>query len=350
VHLNSKMDRSELKLHVYFWIGLCSILILVFAWPGMLIHKTDPRDNIVIFYAAFAKITWIMLPGSAIFYFNYYIASTMKGNKRLLVLGGLTLLAIISFAFNFFGRFHNGFLLSFFGILSVLFLTFWLPFTVLSLLVYLFFKARRQKVLYNQMLKQNSEAELALLKAQLNPHFLFNTLNNIDTLIQVDEKEKASESLIRMSEMMRYTTYESGNSDVLLEEEIEYLKNFIELQMLRLSNKELVKFETRGNMADLRVAPMMLIPFVENAFKHASDKKSAEAIKISIERLGNDFTFSCVNKFDETRNFSKDKSGGVGLVNIEKRLHLLYPDKHTLTISKQNGKFEIRLTLNLYGN
>lgn len=342
------MKKSELRLHLFFWIGFAALLILLFSMTS-LSSSSDYRDKIVILYATFSRVMWIIAGGHIIFYFNYFLVFPLKGKKRvvamvicfalLLFLYGLYQNASLSQSSHFW---RSILVLSFTG-----FLFFWIPFTILSLIIYLINRSRVQKEINKQILKQNEESELALLKAQLNPHFLFNTLNNIDTLIHVDEKEKASESLIRMSDMMRYTTYESSNEKVLLKQEIEYLQNFIELQLLRLSNKELVDFKFSGDIEDTSITPMLLIPFVENAFKHASDKKSPKAIKICLSVEYGILYFSCSNKIDESGSFSKDKKGGVGLANIERRLQLIYPDRYKLEIQKSEGNYIANLKINL---
>lgn len=150
--------------------------------------------------------------------------------------------------------------------------------------------------------------------------------------------------------MMRYTTYESSNDWVLLADEITYLNNYIALEMLRSSNDQLLKFDIIGEVGAIKVSPMLLIPFVENAFKHASDKKSVFAIRLRLEIANDTLIFTCANKFDENAKVTKDKSSGVGLQNIERRLNLLYPERNELVIRKENGIFEIRLILNLNGN
>ncbi|WP_207420134.1 sensor histidine kinase [Desertivirga brevis] len=273
----------------------------------------------------------------------------LKGKNLTITIAFIT----VSFLLLFVSRMifdHRSFWTSFVISILPVVIAMWVPFTILSAIVYLIQRSRVQKELNKQILKQSAEAELALLKAQLNPHFLFNTLNNIDTLIQVDEKQRASESLIRMSEMMRYTTYESSNDMVLLADEIAYLNNYIELEMLRSSNKELVKLDIRDDVGEFKVAPMLLIPFVENAFKHSSDKRSIFAIRVGLEIAQGNLIFTCANKYDENSKATKDKSSGVGLQNIQRRLNLLYPDKHELCILKENGVFDIRLILTQNGN
>ena len=290
-----------------------------------------------------------MLPGSVIFYINYYFIFPLKGPQKALALIGSFIIILGVFSYWQIGM-HTGVERVWLALIGILFITclyLWVPFTVLSLIVYFINRSRLQKEVHKQVLKQNEESELALLKAQLNPHFLFNTLNNIDTLIHVDEKDKASESLIRMSDMMRYTTYESSNEKVLLTQEVEYLRNFIELQVLRLSNKELIDFNVHGDIGTTLITPMLLIPFVENAFKHASDKKSPKAIRIQLRVDYGILYFNCMNKYDEMKMFSKDKSGGVGLANIQRRLQLLYPDQHQLEISKNDGNYTTTLKINL---
>ncbi|MEO6520690.1 MAG: sensor histidine kinase [Mucilaginibacter sp.] len=196
-----------------------------------------------------------------------------------------------------------------------------------------------KKVLENR----NLQTELALLKAQINPHFLFNTLNNIDILIEKNA-ETASIYLKKLSDLLRFTLYESPAETIPLSREIAGIEQYIDLQKIRTSNANFVKFEVKGNIDELYIAPMIFMPFVENAFKHSTNKKVEDAIEILIDINGDEINFSCVNVFDNTQALQQPNSG-LGLELINNRLNLFYQGNHQLTISKENNLFSVNLMI-----
>ena len=196
--------------------------------------------------------------------------------------------------------------------------------------------------------QQEKEAELKLLKAQLNPHFLFNTLNNLYGL-SVLKSDKLPSLMLKLSDLLRYSLYETSSVLVPLEKEIQYLENYISLEKIRLEDKTTINFEVSGNILSIKIAPMLLIVFVENAFKHLgvlNDKKSFVSVKIIEDN--DELFFRCENSIDvsETENHQLEKGkSGIGLANVKKRLALLYPDKHQLKIEKTNTLYSINLKL-----
>lgn len=170
---------------------------------------------------------------------------------------------------------------------------------------------------------QNLKSELSLLKYQMNPHFIFNTLNNIDSLVHTSP-EKASQSIIRLSEIMRYVLYEANVDYVPLEKEVNYLKSFIALNELRFG-KGIADFEVQMSDPQMLVAPMLFVPLVENAIKHGNKKIPFPAVKIVLHQE-NMLCFTVENTIAE-ENF-KDKVGGIGLVNLQRRLELLYQGRY----------------------
>jgi two-component system LytT family sensor kinase len=200
-----------------------------------------------------------------------------------------------------------------------------------------------------KMEKINLETNLALLKAQINPHFLFNTLNNIDVLIEKDAPT-ASVYLKKLSDILRFTLYESPAETVPLSEELKYIGQYIELQKIRTSNTDFVSFTVEGDTGDLRIAPMLFIPFIENAFKHATNKKIRNAIEVRIIiKDDNSISFYCSNAFDATDTLLQPNSG-LGLELIKSRLNLLYPTKYEMDINKSNSRFTVILTVNVHGD
>ncbi|MEM7486059.1 MAG: histidine kinase [Bacteroidota bacterium] len=200
---------------------------------------------------------------------------------------------------------------------------------------------RREK-LNNEKEVQRQETELQFLRAQLNPHFLFNSLNSIYSLVRNKSRE-APEAVITLSELMRYMLYEAKKEQVPLSKEIDYIKNYFQLQILRLSDSENVKIKISGSYEKKLIAPLLLIPFVENAFKYGTDFKGTTYVNISLKVVDKSLFFNVKNKIGVYKK--DDFNSGIGLENIKNRLSLLYPNSHVLKINKNNGYHTIDLEL-----
>lgn len=197
--------------------------------------------------------------------------------------------------------------------------------------------------LREELMQKNHETEMALVKAQLDPHFLFNTLNNIDVLI-LKNAEEASTYLNKLSDILRFMLYETKTDHILLSKELEYIGKYIELQKIRTSNTNYVYYNVTGATGHKTIAPMIFIPFIENAFKHTHNKKLDHAITVSIEVEEGKIVFACENKVDPARK-TKQAANGLGNELIRKRLLLLYPEKHTLKITNQNERYSVQLII-----
>ncbi|MDA3893803.1 MAG: histidine kinase [Salinivirgaceae bacterium] len=191
---------------------------------------------------------------------------------------------------------------------------------------------------------RNAKNELELLKSQINPHFLFNTLNNIDTLIH-KSPDDASRSLITLSDMLRYMIYDTNTERVALSKELEYIKHYINLQKLRIPDPDFINTTVPENCSQ-KIAPMLLLPFIENAFKYAVNNGQEPRIVIDLNCNDSMLIFKCTNKYSDS-NALNINSGGVGLENVKRRLELIYPHKHELKISKENNIFNVELKLEL---
>ncbi len=196
---------------------------------------------------------------------------------------------------------------------------------------------------WKEMEKQHLIAELSFLKSQVNPHFLFNSLNGIYALA-IKKSDKTPDAVLQLSDLMRHMLYESDRAEVEMEKEVEYLKNYIQLQKLRMPPKAQVSFEVEGDISRKMIAPMLFIPFIENAFKHGVDAEGA-TIRIKMQVKGNILTFDITNRASKAK--SKDSSSGIGLVNVRKRLDLLYGEKYQLDYKESNGNFVVHLQLHL---
>jgi two-component system LytT family sensor kinase len=197
--------------------------------------------------------------------------------------------------------------------------------------------------LKQELTEKNNAMEMALVKAQLDPHFLFNTLNNIDVLIQKDAEE-ASKYLNKLSDIMRFMLFETKTDLIDLIKEIEYLEKYIDLQKIRSVNPKFVRLTINGDSQHKKISPMVFIPFIENAFKHVADKKAENAIEISINMEENKIQFQCANNSNNKKK-SIDEYNGLGNELIQKRLNLLYPNAHHLTIENESDYYKVILTI-----
>ncbi len=193
------------------------------------------------------------------------------------------------------------------------------------------------------LMEKNHQIELDLIKSQLDPHFLFNTLNNIDVLILRDP-DMASEYLNKLSDIMRFMLYETKSDFILLSQEIEYIKKYVDLQKIRTNNQHYVDLKITGNIQNRKIVPMLFIPFIENAFKHTTNKKVENAIVIELEVLDSSIVFHCTNKYQIDNNELEDREG-LGNKLIKKRLELVYPNKHSLNVKNHNHTYSINLTI-----
>lgn len=196
--------------------------------------------------------------------------------------------------------------------------------------------------------KEKLNTELKFLKSQLNPHFLFNALNSIYFLIKKDP-DQAADALADFSEMLQYQIYDCNDSKISLQKEVEYMENFVRISKLRKSGATNVEVKIDEKINGELVAPLLLIPFVENAFKHVSSHTDrANWIKVDLKLQDKELFFEVENTVDE-QDQSQDalKIGGLGLPNVQRRLDLLYPQKHELDIFEEDEKFKVKLKLNL---
>lgn len=223
-----------------------------------------------------------------------------------------------------------------------------LVFIVASTLVYFIKEWYKLKDIANQMMKlekEKLESEHQALKAQLNPHFLFNTLNNLYSL-SVAKSDLVPQTILKLSDLMSYILYECKEDLVGLDKEIEFLNNYIALEKLR-SSKIQLSFNCNVNGSKMRISPLLFIPFIENAFKHSkSDNKDPE-IKINLIVDNNELRFSCVNSIGSEQNKLDNKYGGVGIDNVKKRLNLLYPNRHSLELSETETHFKAAMRIEL---
>lgn len=207
-----------------------------------------------------------------------------------------------------------------------------------------FIRTRQIKQLLKDEKAKNTEAELAWLKNQINPHFLFNTLNNISSLTQIDP-DAAQDAIAQLSDLLRYAMYETNKKTVPIQGEIEFMKNYISLMKLRCNDKTEVNVQWSIVNGQSEIAPLLFISLIENAFKHGVSSSRPSKIDISLVQNGDELVFCCDNT-----NYPKDdadRSGsGIGLENTRRRLGLMYPDRYTWEQSLNDNIYHVQITVN----
>lgn len=210
-------------------------------------------------------------------------------------------------------------------------------------------KWQKDEALRVELDKQRIKTELSYLKAQINPHFFFNTLNNIYSLTNLDVK-KAQEALLKLSRMMRYVLYENQKDETVLSKEVSFINDYIELMKMRLSPKVKLNIQIEEPKEDLLIAPMLLLPFLENSFKHGISSQKESEILIKLEVMGKTLFFETKNEIFPLHPESPEaQENGIGLVNTRRRLDLLYPNKHRLKFGKKDSinEYYVNLTISL---
>ena len=226
-----------------------------------------------------------------------------------------------------------------------------LPFYIILMLGSTAFRVVADRIKEQQRIKEketeNLKTELSFLRSQVSPHFMFNVLNNMVALAR-KKSDLLEPSLIKLSSLLRYMLYETDEDKVLLEKEVDYLKSFIELQAQRFGKNVDIHANFEPVTDGFMIEPMLLIPFVENAFKHGTGLVAKAQIDIRLEMENNQLNFSVHNRYNETTEWEKDKTSGIGLTNVKRRLNLLYPNSHSLQITKEDGWFSVLLKLKLH--
>lgn len=343
VLLNMNRFR-QILLHIFVWVSLLLMLMFIATSGEKLTHTT-----IVIFvYYGIINIS--------IFYINYlFILPTFLDRKKYLWCGLAILFVVVVFAFIKCGLayYFYDIIISRVNKNHKWVLNFWEYFlsAIMVSCVFIFLSTILKFItdwFRNEKVKSNLEnekliSELAFLKSQINPHFLFNSLNNIYSLAY-QKSEKTPEAVLKLSEIMRYMLYESNENMVKLDDEIRYVENYIELQKLRFKDKVYIKFEIDGDTRDKEITPLVLISFVENAFKHgiATDKDTPLTIVLNV--TSDKLFFQVINK---KSNLNKDETGGIGLQNVKRRLDLLYKGEYRLHIDDNEAVYNCELYLNL---
>lgn len=224
-------------------------------------------------------------------------------------------------------------------------------FRVFTMLIFIFFtslafslirKVGEQESQQKQLSKEKSDTEIRLLKAQINPHFIFNSLNNIYSLTY-SKSDDAPEAVLKLSEMLRYVYYDCNRDEVPLGAEIEYIRNYMAFQQMKSPHKQDIELLTEGIDESYRIAPMLFIPFVENSFKYSRIEDQKDAwVKMSLSTEDGVLCFSISNTYPE---HGQKAGSGMGMQNVRNRLELTYPGSHELEIKDDNHVFEVHMKI-----
>ena len=324
---------------------LCWVLILTYQYSGYLIESAS-----FVSIALGVSMTIIQIVEFYICYLWVYPKYLKKGKIPQLVLGVIFALGVfIALRFlieeilylNWF-NFHNysdqtttiSYIIDniYYGI----------SYITISAAVYSVQQNFKTEIANRKLKDEVVKSELAFLKSQINPHFLYNSLNYVYSLA-IPVSDKLANAILRLSDLMRYTLNESPDGGVSLVKEVEYLESYIELFKMRFEPNFFVDFNAEG-IVEQKVAALVLIPFVENAFKHGVLNDEKHPVRIKLKVNGKRLSFEVSNKISHAQ---KDHSSGVGLVNIHRRLDLIYPDQHELLISNNGNTYKITLIINL---
>ena len=334
-----KLTRQAIW-HVAFWVAIVSFFALV-------IHantKMGWEETLVVF-GVFGLINIGLFYLNLLIYIPFFFNRKKFGQYGLVVIATLFALGFAKYGIALF--FRPYLLMSEQG--KMITMPIYLVNTFLTGLTFIFFSVllkfgtdwfmneRIQHDLENQRLT----AELSFLKSQVNPHFLFNSLNTIYSLAY-QKSDTTPEAVLKLSEIMRYMLYESNDNKVDLDKELKYLENYIELQKIRFGNKAFIEYTVEGAVDNQQIVPLILISFVENAFKHGIVNDPANPITIRLSVSNSQLKFFVSNK---KHSHNRDAAGGIGLNNVQRRLKLLYPGRYDLHIQNKADIYSSELSL-----
>lgn len=215
----------------------------------------------------------------------------------------------------------------------------------MNLGVKLYFRSQEDADILSQIEKHALERQLQYLKYQVNPHFFMNTLNNIHALVDIDP-ERAKASIVELSKLMRYVLYEGNNRLTPLSREVQFLRNYVQLMSMRYTGNVSISLDVPEVLPDSMLPPLLLVIFVENAFKHGISYRTKSFVEISLQPHGDRLLFSCRNSRPEIKH-DENMKGGVGLSNVRRRLDLLFPGNYTLDIKEQEDTYTVCLDIPL---
>ena len=343
------MQKPSSKLSGFFTIA---IHVLIWAGLYMIPYIDDTRQHISPHFIWRNTVLFLLL--ISFYYFNTYFLIRklfLPGKLFYFFTAIMGCLIFISGTHFLFSSIIDAFVPSEFhhpGVLHRLFFPVFPSLFVFAISTAIritneWFRAEKQK---KEMENEKLHSELAFLKSQVNPHFLFNILNNICSLAR-KKSDDTETAIIQLSRIMRYMLYDSKDEKVSLEKEVEYLQNYIDLQRLRISDSVIITFTIEGNIEREMVEPMLLIPFVENAFKHGVSYLEESNIGIRLVIDSRKLHFHVENNRFKKNDDPVQQESGIGLKNVLRRLDLLYPGTHSIDIEENATKYIVNLEISL---
>jgi two-component system, LytTR family, sensor kinase len=334
LHFRLRKALIRLFIHLFLWTLFLLLEYIIYYYTRfggiyLRVLLSELPYTALIFIAPFYYNMYYLVPRLFLTrrYIQYFtqvagmfvlLALAVEGVAGLYMKAGITFDSALVFEGDFITSFPPTLLSSVFLILTTLAISSCISFYIYSL---------RNERIKEQLQNETLSTELLFLKSQINPHFLFNTLNNLYSL-NYRRSEKAPEAILKLKELMHYMFYESAREKVLLEQEVKYLHDFIDLQKLRLSREIPIDFRITGSTSGIRISPMLLIPFVENVFKHGDLQGENSYINIQLRIDSRWLYFEVQNLYRQ--NMYKDAGQGIGIQNLRRRLDLIYPGAHYL--------------------
>ncbi len=328
------MNKKLLIGHIAFWCSIAAFQIYTLIWVGAANGIPHWLTALAMYTATFYLNLLLILP----LWIQRRKWGILIGGWSAIILGSTVGMLLINRIFGFYQQGDWTY-----KILKFFFQACWLQGILIPLAVAYRFGVdwfrhdRIQRQLENQQLK----TEMAFLKSQINPHFFFNTLNSI-YILAYQQSVKTADAVMRLSDIMQYMLYESNHEKVPVIKEMDYIRQLIALQELRMTKPLSLQLEVTGAVENWMMSPLIFIPFVENIFKHAVLDDPADPVMMRLEVLEKSLTFYCRNRIHPGL---KDSTGGIGLANVRRRLELLYPQHHQLEINHDGSHFGVKLVI-----
>lgn len=335
-----------LTFNLAYWLCYYSLIGIVFM---LAIRFTNSPPTEIVWN----MVTGLIIIPSTLSFYSMYFGVFPKHFNHGKWLNGATAMigftlasALLGFIYLFFiaqiGEFSTTTGSTIIGVFSTLCLVAFVN-QIMAWVIIGFITWQKEFKLKAKLKQQNFESQLALIRSKMDPHFLFNSLNNIDVLVQ-DNPTKGSEYLNKLSDIIRFMMYETQKENIPLSKELDYLKEYIELQKIRSVNEHFVTLNIEGSAEGKLMPPVVFIPFVENAFKHCGNKKESGAIDISIKIKANSIEFACNNSIGKP---SEKQNQPMGNSLIKERLNLLLPNAHKLEIKETDNRFSVNLSMHV---
>ncbi|KAA3610057.1 MAG: hypothetical protein D8M58_07535 [Calditrichaeota bacterium] len=346
-YLKSPKQISIITFHILFWI-------IHFGYRLYLLGYFYTFDNTEFF----AQLILLPIRIFITYFTIYFVLRRYLIHKKfigaivwfLVSLVGILLVRrlIIFEVISSFAPHLNHNLLEFWDLKHIIhYIVYIYPVVAVAVIIFIVQEWFKKEKLQLEIQKERLEAELKYLKHQINPHFLFNTINNIYSLV-LEKSKKAPDAILKLSDMLNYLLYESNFDKIPLNKEIQNLNDYIELEQFRYADKLEVVFNYKIKTNENTIPPLILLPFVENAFKHGAGESLKNSwIHINLKEENHHLTFKVENSIDENVSPQNNEQDGIGLNNVKKRLELLFPDKHELKILKSSESFIITLQLDI---